>query len=54
VDSHVRAVADGPALEWSDTDRGDARVSVSLEHFGESADYQKLYMRSIASAGRKA
>jgi len=33
---------------------GDAGVSVSLEHLGESADYQKLHMRSIASAGRKA
>jgi transketolase len=47
---------------------GDAGVSVSLEHFGESADYRKLYaefgitaegvvqaaMTSIARAGRQA
>jgi len=45
---------------------GDAGVSVSMEHFGESADYRKLYaefgftadrvaqatLSSIASAGR--
>jgi transketolase len=104
VDSHVRATADGPApnwsdtgwsdTDWSDTDRravdlirvlamdaveagiglgwrgyvGDAGVSVSLEHFGESADYRKLYaefgitaervaqaaMTSIERAGRQA
>jgi transketolase len=45
IPSHIRArvsVEAGIAMSWRDL-IGDAGRAVSLEHFGESADYQRLY-----------